>query len=160
MTLTRRQNVARRVADLQLRGSSGWLRPRLHWPVPPVGAAALLVAFGVPGATCSSLCARTGVVVLAVDLVGLDDATSVLGWAADHARELDADPGALLVAGAGPGTALARDVTRRARESGWPPVRAELRYDSARDAAEYLPVDVACAASCARTDEIRRGLTS
>lgn len=78
---------------------------------------------------------RAGLAVLAVPLpAGLeipveaaaDDATTALEWAADHAAELDADPGRLLVAGEGLGAGLAAGVCLHARDLGWPVVGRQL----------------------------------
>jgi acetyl esterase/lipase len=96
----------------------------------------LLTAAGSGDAVARAVCARDGVVVLsaalrpapppstpeeeAVDVV--EDAVTVTGWAADHAAELGADPGRLLVGGEGGGAALAAAVAARARDAGWPPI--------------------------------------
>jgi acetyl esterase/lipase len=47
---------------------------------------------------------------------------TVLEWAAEHAAELGADPGRLLVAGQGSGGAVAAAVESQARAAGWPAV--------------------------------------
>jgi alpha/beta hydrolase fold len=55
-------------------------------------------------ATCPGLSEDPGLVVLAVScLAGAQDGTTVLEWAAEHAAQLGADPGRLLVAGQGAG---------------------------------------------------------
>ena len=53
---------------------------------------------------------------------GPRDGTNVLEWAAEHAAELGADPGRLLVAGQGAGGAIAAAVAAEARAHGWPAV--------------------------------------
>jgi acetyl esterase/lipase len=140
-----------RVADVQLRGRGGPLRARAYWPAPasastptsapslvPSGRPPLLVLFprgtGTGGWTEGvgrGLCSLAGVVVLAVryrppapDSLGpaLDDATTATQWAADHAAELGADPGRLVVAGEGAGADLAATVARQALDQGWPPI--------------------------------------
>jgi hypothetical protein len=76
------------------------------------------------------LCATTGVVVLAVlrrrgPGVGIDplrDASAAVDWSADHAGELGADGGRLVVAGWAAGAALAAAVARQAAERGWPEI--------------------------------------
>ena len=55
-----------------------------------------------------------------------DDASAVLGWAADHASELDADPDRLVVAGDGAGAALAAAVTLHARDQWWPAILRQV----------------------------------
>ena len=50
----------------------------------------------------------------------LADAKATVGWAADHAVELRADPSGVLIAGTGRGAALALDLHRIAAEDGWP----------------------------------------
>jgi acetyl esterase/lipase len=119
------QSGVRRVAEMRLRGPAGWLPLRVYWP-DVAGAsddkAALLVdlpdGVGAAEARCRELCTRTGSVVLSpAGPVSVDDALVVLGWAADHAAELDADPARLLVAGD-----LADAVVRRTAEDGWPTV--------------------------------------
>ena len=79
-------------------------------------------------ATCRALSTDAGLVVLSVccDMAGLHDGTVVLEWAADHAAELGADPGRLLVAGEGAGAAVAAAVALEAREQGWPAVSRQV----------------------------------
>ena len=57
---------------------------------------------------------------------GLDTATTALEWAADHAIQLEADPGAVLVGGIGEGADLAARVAAGARENGWPELVGEV----------------------------------
>jgi acetyl esterase/lipase len=137
-----------RVADVQLRGRAGPLRARAYWPVSASRAASastrppLLVLFprstGAGGPTEGlgrGLCSLAGLVVLAVrcrpaapDSLGaaLEDATTATQWAADHARELGADPGRLVVAGEGVGADLAATVARQALDQGWPPILRQV----------------------------------
>jgi acetyl esterase len=131
----------RRIAEVQLRGPGGPLAARAYWPAPhdPATAPALLVL--LPGrysddvdALCRGACADVGVVVLsptpgaAPDPRGtaLADALAAVHWAADHAAELGADPGRLLLAGTGVGGRLAAAVARQARDDGWPAVRHQV----------------------------------
>jgi acetyl esterase len=128
-----------RIADLQLRGSTSALPVRVYWPgqaasqpapllvfcMAGAGADAWSSGFGVPGAeaSCRGLSVDHGLVVLAVTcLTGVQDGTTVLEWAAEHAAELGADPGRLLVGGLGPGGAVAAEVASQARAAGWPDV--------------------------------------
>jgi acetyl esterase len=129
-----------RIADLQLRGSTSPLPVRVYWPGQTARPVPLLV-FCIVGAgagphaetshaetshaeaTCRGLSEDPGLVVLAVPcLAGARDGTTVLEWAAEHAAELGADPGRLLVAGRGAGSAVAAAVVSRARAAGWPAV--------------------------------------
>jgi acetyl esterase len=136
-----------RVAEVQMRARGGPLRARLYWPVPPGPGAApgLLVFFQADGFTpggagsaatlCRGLCAHAGVAVLSAPYrpapdhsypAAFRDATTSTAWAADHATELDADPGRLLVAGQGCGGNLAAAVALYARDHGWPPIRGQV----------------------------------
>jgi acetyl esterase/lipase len=148
-----------RVADLQLRGSTSRLATRVYWPAPcPDGAAghvrrtALLVLVDGVGdaagpepdhadALARNLCTAVGVVVLALAhplgadrAAALRDAGTALGWAADHAAELGADPRRLIVAGAGSGAELAAAVAREAHEQGWPEIVRQVLLCPAADA--------------------------
>jgi acetyl esterase/lipase len=97
------------------------------------------------------LCSLAGLVVLAVryrppapDSLGaaLDDATTATQWAADHAAELGADPGRLVVAGEGAGADLAATMARQALDHGWPPILRQVlvrpRLGAATLAADVL----------------------
>jgi acetyl esterase len=135
-----------RVADVQLRAPGGPLAARAYWPVLGDGAAPALLVL-LPGdvtgaggldridALCRGVCARVGVVVLSVThrsaapdipAAALEDSTAAVHWAADHAAQLGADPGRLLVAGTGIGGPLARAVARRARDDGWPTIARQV----------------------------------
>jgi acetyl esterase len=135
--------VVHRVAAVQLRAPGGPLAARAYWPAPSgaVAAPALLVLLhgngpGADGldrldALCRGVCAHVGVVVLSVAHrseasgapdAGIEDSMAAVRWAADHAAQLGADPGRLLVAGTGGGGALADAVARRARDDGWPEI--------------------------------------
>jgi acetyl esterase len=133
-----------RTADVQLRGLAGPLWTRVAWPGPGGSgpSPALLVCFPAAGPVAGDadplsreLCARGGVVVLALSSpvtpetpvqAALQDATTVLEWAADHAAELDADPGRLLVAGDGPGGGIAAATALHARDQHWPALARQL----------------------------------
>jgi alpha/beta hydrolase fold len=135
-----------RIADLQLRGSTSPLPVRVYWPGQAAARPVPLLVFCIVGAgagaqaetpqaetsqaetsqaeaACRGLSEDPGLVVLAVRcLGGAQDGTSVLEWAAEHAAELGADPGRLLVAGQGAGSAVAAAVVSQARAAGWPAV--------------------------------------
>jgi acetyl esterase len=134
----------RRIADVQLRGPEGPLAARAYWPAPhdPATAPALLVL--LPGrdaddvdALCRGACADVGVVVLSptsraapdADGTALADALAAVHWAADHAADLGADPGRLLLAGTGVGGRLAATVAHQAQEDGWPVVTHQVSIE-------------------------------
>jgi len=125
-------SAVRLVADTRLRGLTGPQPARTYWPS-ATGTAPMVVflpADGVERADwlCRALCSGAGVVVLCVSYRkppspdGLCDAILATGWAADHAGELGADPGRLLLAGEGTGAELAAAVASHARTRGWPPL--------------------------------------
>ena len=117
-----------RMAELQLRGRAGTLQGRVYWPGPSVARQArLLVFWTVAGddTWCQELSAGAGLVVLAVTCgrpypADLDDAVTAAEWAAENTARLGADPGELLVGGAGPGGTLAAAVAVHARAARWP----------------------------------------
>jgi len=78
---------------------------------------------------------KVAMVVVAVDVPssggplpepGRDYELAALEWAAEHARELDADPRQLLVAGQNVAGARAAWLAIRAAERGWPELRRQL----------------------------------
>ncbi|WP_433159478.1 alpha/beta hydrolase [Kribbella sp. CA-247076] len=117
-----------RSAAVQLRGCAGPIWARVYWP--PAGGARppLLVFFpgsGDPDAECRQLCLRGGLVILAGPTStrydeAVADARAIVGWAADHAVDLEADPARLLITGTGEGADVAAAVTRIAADEGWP----------------------------------------
>jgi alpha/beta hydrolase family protein len=118
-----------RIADLQLRGSTSPLPVRVYWPGQVASQPVPLLVFCMVGAgagaeeTCRSLSEGYGLLVLAVRCAaGAHDGMTVLEWAAEHAAELGADPGRLVVAGQGSGAAVAAAVESQARAAGWPAV--------------------------------------
>jgi acetyl esterase/lipase len=126
---------APRVAELRLRSRAGTLGAHVAWPAHAERPPALLVYFPDPERAPETLARPAGVVVLTaavrsapsdLDATAFDDAAAVLGWAADHAAELDADPDRLLVGGAGAGAALAAAVTLHARDQWWPAIARQL----------------------------------
>lgn len=126
------ESVSRnRIADLQLRGNTTPLPVRVYWPGQTASRPGPLLVFCTVGAgagaraeaTCRSLSEDPGLVVLAVScLTGAQDGTTVLEWAAEHAHELGADPGRLIVGGQGAGGAVAAAVASQARAARWPAV--------------------------------------
>jgi alpha/beta hydrolase fold len=117
-----------RTAELQLRGRAGTLQGRVYWPGSPSAPHARLLVFWTlagGGSWCQELSASAGLVVLAVTRglacpKDLEQAVTAAEWAAENAARLGADPGELLVGGAGPGGTLAAAVARHARAASWP----------------------------------------
>jgi acetyl esterase/lipase len=114
-----------RIAGLQLRGGAGTLRGRVCWPGSPVAGPARLLVFltaADDGSWCQELSVSAGLVVLSVTScsAGLHGAVAAAGWAAENTTRLGADPGHLLVGGAGPAGTLAAAVALHARGEGWP----------------------------------------
>jgi acetyl esterase/lipase len=122
-----------RVADLRLRGA-GPAPVRVRWPAgaaTPTPLAVYLPGLEVEAGDdelCAELCASVGAVVLCAPWgsCGLERAAGVLEWAADHAHELGADPGRLVLAGSGAGAAACVVLGRRARGRGWPRITHQL----------------------------------
>ena len=120
-----------RIADLRLRGNTSPLPVRVYWPDREASQPVPLLVFCIVGtgagsqaeATCRCLSEDLGLVVLAVScLTGAHEGMTVLEWAAEHAAELGADPGRLLIAGEDAGSAVAAAVASQARVAGWPAV--------------------------------------
>jgi acetyl esterase len=116
-----------RIADLQLRGSTSPLPVRVYWPGQAAAQPVPLLVFCMVGAgaeaSCRSLSEDLGLLVLAVSCpTGAQNGTTALEWAAEHAAELGADPGRLLIAGEGAGSGVAAAVASQARAAGWPHV--------------------------------------
>jgi acetyl esterase/lipase len=142
-----RPPLQQRAAELRLRGRTGALRAHVAWPEPADRPPPLLVFFPDPAADadplCRALCRLAGVVVLSAPprsgpaepaSTAFDDAAAVLGWAADHAEELDADPGRLVVGGERAGAALAAAVTLHARDQWWPAISRQVLIHPELDA--------------------------
>lgn len=133
----------RRVADLRLRGTGGTTPVRVRWPhtgdsdvAPPL---VVLLPDAAPAngvdrsddALAVELCTSAGAVVLCTPWApqrsgALDRAEAALTWAADHGRELGADPARLAVAGRGAGAAGAAALALRARRREWPSIRCQI----------------------------------
>jgi hypothetical protein len=132
--------TVQRVADLRLRSSAGPTRTRVWWPVAPhAGTTTGLLLFFAGGTTevqwLRELASLAQLVVVAapcahgpnaVVRASRRDATTALEWAGDHARQLEADPGRLLVGGIGIGAALADAAAQEAAERGWPPLTRRI----------------------------------
>jgi hypothetical protein len=117
--------VAEREADLSLRTTQGFVRPRVWWPpdVADGSPVAVFLADDDAGLRAAhALCLEAGCVVLALRTAEPDVATIALEWAGDHASALGADPDRLLVAGGRLAAAAALD----ARDNGWPALSRQV----------------------------------
>jgi acetyl esterase/lipase len=136
---TNRRSTVHRVADLHLRGRAGSIRSRAYWPAPadPTRPPALLLCFAAEpvDALCRWFCAAAGVVALAVACrPASQDVFASMEWAGDHATDLAADPGRLLVAGERAGAGLAVTAALHARDHGWPPLHRQVLIRPVLDA--------------------------
>jgi acetyl esterase len=95
--------------------------------------------------TCRRLANATGAVVVSVEYrlapecrfpAATDDCYAATVWAHDHASELGADPGRLVVAGDSAGGNLAAVVAQMARDLGAPPIEFQVLV--------YPVIDAAC----------------
>jgi acetyl esterase/lipase len=131
-------------ADTHVRSAAGPVRARVHWParIRSASPPPMVVVFADPGADrrpgpdvdarargsesadarARELCRRLGVVVVAVAVDDVAAGLAVVGWAADHAADLAADPARIVVVGDGAGADLATRVAARAGADGWPPI--------------------------------------
>jgi acetyl esterase/lipase len=126
-----------RVADLRLRTSAGPTRTRVWWPVSrsavPTGLLLFFVDAEAPWLRRLASLAQLVIVAApcadgpdAVVRAGRRDAATALEWASDHAHQLEADRGRLLVGGLGLGAPLAEAAALEAVERGWPPLARRL----------------------------------
>jgi hypothetical protein len=131
-TIEAMQTLLHREADLSLRASGDFVRPRVIWPPEPDdGSPIAVVAWERESVfeMAEALCFDCGVVALALQTPDLDLATIALEWAGDHADLLGADPDRLLVAGGG----LAARAALHARDEGWPPLVRQLLFGPERE---------------------------
>lgn len=128
-----------RVRDLAVDGAAGGLAARLYSPDEPGGPHPLIVFFHGGGfvvgdldthdAPCRLLCRHAGAHVLSVAYrlapehpfpAALEDGRASLGWAAEHAAGLGADPDRLAVAGDSAGGNIATITAWQAARDGGP----------------------------------------
>lgn len=124
---------AGRVADILLRGTSAPVTARLVWPAHSPTRPPLVVLFlggdasPASSAVPNALSRRLGALVLAcAGSTSFADAARALEWAADHGRELGADPTQLAIAGEADGCFAAAAVAAHARAQGWPPLTRQI----------------------------------
>ena len=119
--------LVQREAELSLRSTGDFVRPRVMWP-PDAADGSPIALFLWDRASCfeaaHALCVEGGFVVLALQTAALDLATIALEWAGDHAQLLGAAPDRLVVAGGG----LAATAALYARDQGWPPLARQLLF--------------------------------
>ncbi|MFC4455035.1 alpha/beta hydrolase [Deinococcus sonorensis] len=142
------------VRDLSLPGPASELPARLYtpageapasgWPLTVFYHGGGFVAYSIEthDSVCRELCAAAETAVLSVEYrlapehpfpAPVDDAYAALLWAAEHARELGADPSRLAVAGDSAGASLSIAVTQRARDEHGPALKAQLLIYPATD---------------------------
>jgi alpha/beta hydrolase fold len=126
-TMPTMPTLVQREAELSLRSTGDFVRPRVIWPPnAPDGSPIALFLWDRDSCfeAADALCVEGGFVVLALRTAALDLATIALEWAGDHAALLGADPSRLVVAGGG----LAATTTLYARDQGWPPIARQLLF--------------------------------
>jgi hypothetical protein len=112
-------------ASLSLRTPRDFVRPRVSWPPNGRDGSPMAVFLAEPDSTleaADALCVEAGFVVLALRTDAFDVAAIAVEWAADHAKQLGADPDRLLVAGG----RLAAAVALHARDEGWPALSRQV----------------------------------
>jgi acetyl esterase/lipase len=114
----------------QLRLGSG--AARLVWPAGEVSCAIVLLG-DAPETLCRSLADALGGVVVAAPA---QDGATALEWVADHAGELGAGTGRLILAGVGEAAHAVAALASRARDDGWPPIERRLLVDPRRGMVE------------------------
>lgn len=132
------------VSERMIDGPGGALRLRLYRPIGD-GPFPLLVFFHGSGfvlcsldthdGMCRNLCAGSSCIVVSVDYrlapehkfpAGPDDCLAATRWAAEHARELGADPARIAIAGDSAGGTMAAVTALRLRDEGGPALRGQL----------------------------------
>lgn len=133
------------VTERVVRGPGGDLRLRIYAPPDGAGPHPLLVFFHGSGfvlcsldthdGICRQLCAGSGYVVVSVDYrlapearfpAATDDCLFATRWAADHAAELNAQGGCIVVGGDSAGGNLAAVTALRVRDEGGPALAGQL----------------------------------
>ena len=119
-------------ADLHLRGG---VRAQVSWPPAPADRPPLLVLVSGDGRLGPELATRIPAVVLTAPAEGAREA---LEWGADHAAELGADPGRIVLAGEHRGATALAALAREARDRGWPAIAHVVLFDPRATAVDAL----------------------
>lgn len=145
------------IVDDTFAGADGDLNYRLYRPDTP-GPHPMVVYFHGGGWVlgnhqsddpfCRDLCVRTGAVVVSADYrhgpehrfpAAADDAVAAVRWFADHADDLGAEPGRLVVAGWSAGANIAAVATQRIRDEGGPAIFGQLLITPVTDGSVERP---------------------
>ncbi|WP_433509809.1 alpha/beta hydrolase [Nonomuraea sp. CA-143628] len=137
---------------------AGDLPVRVYWPPTEREARPVVVYFHGGGFTlctldthdsvCRLICTDADVIVVSVDYrlapehpypAAVEDAYAATRWVYEHARELGADPGRLVVAGDSAGGNLATVTCLKARDEGGPPIALQVLVYPVTDAAQDAP---------------------
>ncbi|MEU7854923.1 alpha/beta hydrolase [Nonomuraea sp. NPDC049141] len=137
---------------------AGDLPVRVYWPpttqeVRPVvvyfhGGGFTLCSLDTHDSICRLICADADVIVVSVDYrlapehpypAAVEDAYAATRWVSEHARELGADPGRLVVAGDSAGGNLATVTCLKAKDEGGPPIALQVLIYPVTDAAQTAP---------------------
>ena len=120
-------------ADLHLRGG---VRARVTWPPATSGGPPpLVVLVGTDPQLGRELAVHVPAVVLSVDPGAAREA---LEWGADHAAELGAAPGGIVLAGSRRGAPAIAALAREARDRGWPRFAHVALFDPAATTGDAL----------------------
>jgi acetyl esterase/lipase len=137
-------------AELTLRFGAERLHGRVYWPAATTAPPLILLLGGArDGETFSaSLSSVAGAVVLSFSRPPSEPSDVVvevatLGWAAEHAFDLGADPQRLLIGGTYDSAGRAARVAIVARDQGWPAIRRQVLVYPVFDGACPIPLEVA-----------------
>jgi len=150
MSMALPAEAVRKVEDRTLPGGEGGIPARVYWPesaasgetqVPVIvyyhGGGFCTGSIEIFDSLARSLANATSSIVVSVGYrlapvhpypAAVDDAYAALGWVAENAARLGADPAELFVAGDSAGGNLAAVVSLRARDSRGPEIAGQLLY--------------------------------
>ena len=133
-------------AELTLRFGAERLHGQVHWPAAVCAPPLIFLLVDAPDGDAfgTSLSSAAGAVVPSFPTPRRERLeAAALGWAAEHAFDLGANPQRLLVAGVCVGGGRAPRLAIAARDQGWPEIRRQLLVHPAFDAACPIPSEVA-----------------
>jgi acetyl esterase len=99
------------------------------------GSGFVLCSLDTHDGTCRNLCSASGCIVVSADYrlapehkfpAGSEDCYAATKWAAEHARELNADPGRVVIAGDSAGGNMFAVTAMMIRDKGGPALRGQL----------------------------------